>query len=151
MAKHLEPHPPLFLLHSINTFLVLLLLQCAELLAGDIFWQLSPPDTGTWQTPGNWLTLSVPTAADRAFINNGGFASMDSGLVDVLEINLGTALSGTLSQTGGNLNVERFNVESIGQFDFLSGSLTVGSQFNLLGTFDVTGSSGSFIAQAVQT
>ncbi len=126
---------------------VLLLIAASPLQAGDVFWQLSSPATGTWLTPSNWSTLSLPTSADRAFIINDGTATIGSGSVDVLEIVLGATLSGTLSQSGGTVDVDQFNIDLLGVLDFTSGSLTVGSQFNLFGTFDVTGSSGSFVAE----
>ena len=124
----------------------LFLISASNLLADDVFWQLSPPATGNWLTPNNWSSLSLPTTADRAFINNDGIASINSGSVDVLEIILGDILSGTLSQSGGTVTVGQFNIDTLGEFDFTGGSLTIGSQFNLFGTFDSNGSSGNFVA-----
>ena len=63
-----------------------LLGACLPLHAADTYWQHDPATPGDWFDDANW-TSSVPTAADNAYIDNGGSgldAKLQPGIDDML-------------------------------------------------------------------
>ncbi len=117
----------------LGCFFVMLSVHSARVsIAADIPWVLSPPASGDWFAPLNWSGGVVPDSDDRAFIDNGGTALINSGAIDVIDMILGDSLTGTLSQTSGDLTVDDFLINSAGTYELSGGTLTVDSQFQLL-------------------
>jgi autotransporter-associated beta strand protein len=99
--------------------------------AASIVWQ---PTSGLWSSSVNWSPAQVPTVLDSAYINNGGTASIVSGIVAVCNsLNLGTTPggSGTVQLlSGGSLVVSA--QENIGTSG--NGTFTQSGGTNMLGS-----------------
>jgi len=88
----------------------------------DIFWVGS--DQGSWAVANNWDTSSVPTSSDKVGIDNETTAVISSGLADANELFIGIDDGGDLSQSGGDLAIERYMYIG-GRVDCGSSSYTI--------------------------
>ena len=98
--------------------------------AADTTWQYDPNVSGDWFEANNWDN-GVPTAADTAYITNGGTAEISTGSAEADYLCLGstTGQSGTLVQPGGALteNHELYlghDSGATGNYELAGGSLS---------------------------
>jgi hypothetical protein len=93
-------------------------------------WQAPSASSADWFTASNW-SGGIPNNSRIASIDNGGTATIDSGVAQADGLRLGFANSGHVVQTGGvlNLNDAGFvigqNVGSAGSYTLNEGSLNV--------------------------
>ncbi len=117
------------------------LLLAAPADATEFYWNVA---TGQWEVAENWNPQLLPTAADDAFIDNGGTALIDGISADLAQLYVG---SGTLEITnGGSVTA---NYVDIGQNANSTGTVTVdGTGSTLTVDFDLgehsTAHSGQF-------
>lgn len=127
-------------------------LAALQLHAADVYWNLPAGQSGDWSAvPTNW-TPGTPTAADSAWIVNGGTATISTVTATCGTLSLGSSAgSGTVWMKGGSLYVAQF-IGSSGSGAFLQSGGTNGSAGLYLGynpgssgTYSLT-SSGQFSA-----
>lgn len=101
--------------------------------------------TGDWDITGNWSGGTLPTSSDGVYVDNGGTATLPSGVsgnFDSLYLGNSSGNSGTVTLTGGTLR---------GSFTYLgflaggTGSVTVSSGSWATGSFDVGNSGNGYL------
>jgi hypothetical protein len=135
---------------------LLLVVASQDVRAVDRVWTAG---TGSYLTGTNWSGNTAPTAADRAFVDNGGTAQLTggNGLADQLFIGSNVGTSGNYSQTGGVLNANKMTIGeggtatgtiSGGELRIGGGSLFVGGE-NGPGTGTLTVSNPSITIESL--
>ncbi len=73
---------------------------------GQVYWTLSPSQTGDWSSGLNWSGSNAPTMSDYAYIDNGGTAAIsvsDTAVCEFLYLGFSGTDSGTIQMPGGSL------------------------------------------------
>ena len=91
-------------LRSVRAAIVTSFAMAATTAFADTTWQLGAGTPGDWFAPVNW-TNGVPGSSDNASINNGGTATVNSGLATDNSLTLGDGVgqTGSIALSGGDL------------------------------------------------
>jgi lipopolysaccharide export system protein LptA len=121
-----------------------LMLIASPALAMDTFWDVAGPSD--WSTGGNWNN-GEPSAADNAFVNNGGTATISAAgeVALALDVAANGGETGFVSMTGGGLaisGVEAIGRKGVGTFTQSAGTHTIGSTLHL--GKDLAAASGTY-------